>query len=452
MGYKEDIEIKKNYEEYGESLASEEGDNKKYIKELQYIFGRETVNELPLHELKRILQIIAQKEYADIIISHKAKLAQNYEGIVAQTFAIPKVSTFIDRENKLAEIEGKTKLIKTMNSIVNFVNFVHDRSKPLSSKRANDVITDKAVSLDGPKRLYKREGMKYVLDDEDYMFLTNYEEENIIGLNAGNVALAVSSSLIDMQFGEKEGIVFSKDSENIKYYKLPDTKENLLQSMNYEVKPEWYTRDLTDELIEKNDDIIEIISASVNYIEDENLRENILQDFNYLLARARLNTITHIPDSRNIEIQQLSGRLEAIQKKAIDYYNRNENIKTELENDNEKLRKKCDKLQVDSILEENRNLKKENSELQENLQTERDVWSRIPFLGKIIERQIKKKKLLLGGIAPSDAEEAVSPGDSEGPSSPDGFENLKVSINYSKLNQNLTPEKEQPEELQNNKL
>lgn len=436
MGYKEDIEMQKNYEEYGESLVSDEGDNKKYIKKLQYIFGRETINELPLPELNKMLQIIAKKEYADIIISYKAKLARDYDDVVVPKIYLPKISTLSDQNQELDELERKTKFINTMNSIIELVNLVHDKSNPVVSNIEKNVVIEQSIAEKSPKRLREKEGIVYSLDDENYLSLTEYKESKQIGLRCGDVDITVSPDLIDMQFGEKEGIIFSKD---FKYYKLVDSKKALLDSSEYEVSPQSYSQDLTDELLDSHDDIIEIISTSINCIENEKLREKVLQDFNYLLARARLKTITHIPDERDKKLEIIKGKVVRYHDRMVGENNELKRENEKLKEENEELKNKSSESRIDEIIKENEKLKKqneelatENAELREKVQTEKSSRSKNSIFGKFFAKKIDEEN-----------KNSESSGSVES-TSQEFLKDLRYDgVDYSKANKISKPEKKQ---------
>lgn len=398
MGYKDDIKMK---EDFDLAKTGEFGGFNYYVKKLEEVFWKD---ELTIKNIDKAVGLFAQNEYAEEIISKRAKLASAYDLIHSSETQMP-------NQNEIGEeeMEKKVGIINAMNEISKFINLVHDNSDPISSHGAKDVIINNGVAPDAPKGFRARDGRKYVFDDEENFTIAIYEPKNQVTVKYGDVAITTSNELIDMQFGDREGIIISKDSKDCKYYRIPETREKLGNSRSYDLKQEWYTEDLTDKVISNKKDVSQIFSSCITSIEDEDLKESALQDFNYLLAKSKLPTITHIPDNRDKKISKIEG----IKESFTQYHDKKETEIAQLTQENLELKEKSKQLNVDQMAMEIENLRKqtmellhdnlelkqknkvlmkENSEVKNTLKSERSAWKNIPIFGKLISRKIEAQK------------------------------------------------------------
>ena len=392
MGYKEDKEL---YERYQEALINLDASFQKRMEKVGEIFGEDVKGE----HIDSAFEYIAKTEYIELILKRKAEFASRYAEIHA---------TEIESENKDngTENERKDKIIDLMNGMVDFFNSIHDNSNPILSHECKDVLVMNSMAPSAPKNFAQKTGTIFELDDTNNFSISNYEKRDRFMLKCGNMAITVSQDLVDIQFGDKEGIIVSKDSSDCKYYKLPENRHMLLENMNYQLNPEWYTEDLTDELTLKNCDITSIISSGILHIKSKSLREEILQNANILLTKAKVPTITDISQEGILKIME----------KAKGYHDQKESEIEKLKSDKTKSENEMQK--------EIERLKKQNSELQETLQEERTAWRNMPIIGKIIAKRIElKKKSLPNG------EESIA-------NLPDTFEEIKYDgIDFSKVNE-----------------
>ena len=416
MGFKNEKDLQKSYEEYGESLTSEE----KYLAVLEKFFGEEYIGILDMNQLNAMMQVLAKKEFAEKLIARKTAIAEQYNKVVIDNIDVPKVSKLREEGKELEKIEEEFFIKNAINSFINFANILHDKNNPVSVKIAKGILTVNGVAKTAPKRFSRQDGKVFALDEEEDLKLEFFDEKEIAKLFYGNVGITVSKGLIDLQFGDREGAIISTDSEDFKYYILPEKREELLKKNQYEIKPEWYVKDLTQEISQCSDDVCEIISLALVNIEDKELKEKCLQDMNVLLASARLNTIAHIPDERDEKMSQAIERI-------VHYHDRVEGEKRELIAQNEKLKKNGD----NNLAKQNEALRQENENLKATLQIERKtikgVLKKIPIIGVIIARRIKK------GVKEARAKDnSLMPG--SGNNDGDIFEGLKVKdVNYSNV-------------------
>lgn len=388
MGYKEDKEL---YEEYMGALVDSDASFQQRKEKMEEIFGE----DVGLDHVNSAFEYIAKVEYIEPILKSKAELASRYEIIHATNIESTKSEEGTD-------IKRKTKIISLMNGMVKFFNSIHNNSNPIALNETRDVILINSLTPSTPKNFVTEKGTMFELDESHNFSISSYEKKDNLMVKCGNMAITVSKDLVDIQFGDKEGIIISKDSEDCKYYKLPENREMLLKTRNYQLNPEWYTEDLTDELISRNGNITSIISPGILHINSKSLREEMLQNTNILLSTAKIPTITDISQEG----------ISIIMEKAKVYHNQKESEIEKLKSD--KTKSENEKIEMQ---EEIARLKKENSELQDALETERAVWSKIPIIGKIIAKRIESKK-----------KKSLPPGDAPVANLPDTLQDVKVEV------------------------
>ena len=416
MGFKNEKDLQKSYEEYGESLASEEGDYKKYLTILEKFFGKEYIKQLDMDKLNALMQVLAKREFSEKLITRKTAIAEQYNKVVIDSINVPKVSKLREDEK---ELEKEVSIKNVINSFIDFANILHDKNNPVSVKIAKGILAVNGVAKNTSKMFSRKDGKAFALDEAEDLKLVFFDEKEIAKLIYGNVGITVSEGLIDLQFGDREGAIISTDSEDFKYYILPEKREDLLKKNQYEIKPEWYVKDLTQEISQSSDNVCEIISSALINIEDKELKEKCLQDINVLLASARLNTITHIPDERDEKMSQAMERIK-------EYHDRVEGEKRELIEENKELKKK-----IENSVNQDEALIQENDYLKATLQIEREtikgVLKKFPIIGRIMAKKIKN------GVKEARAKDnSLMPG--LGNNIGDIFEGLKVkNVNYSKV-------------------